>query len=67
MPPAWFREMQKEFLKILPKLYKMFRELDAELAEINPLALTPKGLIAADAKVTIDDDALIPSSGTAAG
>ncbi|MDW7740319.1 MAG: ADP-forming succinate--CoA ligase subunit beta [Bacillota bacterium] len=50
--------LQKEFLKFLPKLYKMFRELDAELAEINPLALTPEGLVAADAKVTIDDDAL---------
>ncbi len=50
--------LQKEFLKLLPKLYKMFRELDAELVEINPLALTPGGLIAADAKVTIDDDAL---------
>jgi len=50
--------LQKEFLKFLPKLYRMFKELDAELAEINPLALTPQGLIAADAKVTIDDDAL---------
>ncbi len=51
-------DLQKEFLKLLPKLYKMFRENDAELAEINPLALTPQGLVAADAKVTIDDDAL---------
>ncbi len=50
--------LQKEFLKLLPKLYKLFREMDAELAEINPLALTPDGLVAADAKVTIDDDAL---------
>jgi succinyl-CoA synthetase beta subunit len=50
--------LQKEFIMLLPKLYRMFRELDAELAEINPLALTPNGLIAADAKVTIDDDAL---------
>lgn len=50
--------LQKEFMKLLPKLYKMFREMDAELAEINPLALTPDGLVAADAKVTIDDDAL---------
>jgi len=50
--------LQKEFIKLLPRLYKMFRELDAELAEINPLALTPDGLVAADAKVTIDDDAL---------
>lgn len=51
-------ELQKEFIKFLPKLYRLFRELDAELAEINPLAVTPDGLIAADAKVTIDDDAL---------
>ncbi len=52
------KDLQKEFMKIMPKLYRLFIELDAELAEINPLALTPKGLIAADAKVTIDDDAL---------
>jgi len=50
--------LQKEFLKLMPKVYKFFREMDAELAEINPLALTPNGLVAADAKVTIDDDAL---------
>jgi succinyl-CoA synthetase beta subunit len=51
-------DLKKEFIKFLPKLYRLFRELDAELAEINPLALTPAGLVAADAKVTIDDDAL---------
>lgn len=51
-------DLKKEFIKFLPKLYRLFRELDAELAEINPLALTPTGLVAADAKVTIDDDAL---------
>ncbi len=51
-------DMSKQMLKLLPKLYSCFRELDAELMEINPLALTPDGLIAADAKVTIDDDAM---------
>ncbi len=51
-------DLKKEFGGFLPKLYRLFRELDAELAEINPLALTAKGLIAADAKVTIDDDSL---------
>ena len=51
-------DLQKEFIKLLPRLYRLFREMDAELAEINPLALTPGGLVAADAKVTIDDDAL---------
>lgn len=43
---------------ILKKLYKMFVELDAELVEINPLVVSDGKLIAADAKVTIDDDAL---------
>jgi len=51
-------ELKKEFASLLPKLYRLFREMDAELTEINPLAVTEKGLIAADAKVTIDDDAL---------
>ncbi len=50
--------LQKELLSFLPKLYQLFRDLDAELVEINPLAVTPQGLVAADAKVTIDDDAL---------
>jgi succinyl-CoA synthetase beta subunit len=46
-----------QFQALLSSLYRMFREIDAELVEINPLALTPRGLIAADAKVTVDDDA----------
>ncbi len=38
---------------------KAFFALDAQMLEINPLALTAKGeLIALDAKVTIDDNAL---------
>ena len=41
------------------RLYNAFREEDAELMEINPLAVTPTGkLVAADAKVIIDDDSL---------
>lgn len=42
---------------ILTRLYRLFTERDAELAEINPLALCGDKLIAADAKVVIDDDA----------
>lgn len=53
--PAW---ESKETEDILKKLYKMFLELDAELVEINPLVVSSDRLIAADAKVTIDDDAL---------
>lgn len=40
------------------KLYRVFTEKDAEIAEINPLVITPKGIFAADAKLIIDDDAL---------
>ena len=44
---------------ILQKLYKLFIESDASLAEINPLVLTAEGnIIAIDAKMTFDDNAL---------
>ena len=44
---------------ILQKLYKLFVENDASLAEINPLVLTPDGEVKAiDAKMTFDDNAL---------
>lgn len=44
---------------VLVKLYRLFIECDATLAEINPLVRTASGdWIAADAKVEIDDDAL---------
>jgi succinyl-CoA synthetase beta subunit len=40
-------------------LYRAFVELDASLVEINPLVVTGAGdLLALDAKVTIDDNAL---------
>ncbi|MGZ7095048.1 MAG: ADP-forming succinate--CoA ligase subunit beta [Methanobacterium sp.] len=40
------------------KLFNLFCKYDATIAEINPLVLTPEGLIAADAKLEIDDDSL---------
>lgn len=51
-------ETARQLADIAVRLYRIFRELDAELAEINPLALTSAGLVAADAKITIDDEAL---------
>jgi succinyl-CoA synthetase beta subunit len=43
----------------LRKLYTVYLEADASLAEINPLAVTQDGrLLAADAKFNIDDNAL---------
>ncbi len=55
MPRAQWRS----FGKILMGLYNCYRASDAELAEINPLAITGDGeLLAVDGKVIIDDNAL---------
>ncbi|TRM87528.1 succinate--CoA ligase, partial [Sulfolobus sp. A20-N-G8] len=44
---------------IINGLYKLFVEYDAELVEINPLALTNDGrLLALDSKVILEDNAL---------
>lgn len=44
---------------LLGKLWGLFTSLDCELVEINPLILTVDGaLVAADAKVAINDDSL---------
>ena len=44
---------------ILLQLYRCFTEGDCDLAEINPLVLTPDGtVLALDAKVGLDDNAL---------
>lgn len=51
-------EEESQVRDILVKLYKMFVELDAELVEINPLVVSQGKVIAADAKVTIDDEAI---------
>lgn len=48
-----------EFTKIARNLAKIFIESDASLVEINPLALTKEGgIIAIDAKIVIDDNAV---------
>ncbi len=52
-------EQVRQAASILQKLYKLFIETDASLAEINPLILTPEGkVIAIDSKVTFDDNAM---------
>ena len=43
---------------ICKKMYTLFMECDANLVEINPLAITDEGLLAIDAKMVIDDKAL---------
>ena len=45
--------------KFIQSLYRLFREQDCSLAEINPLAITADGNpIAIDAKLNLDDNAL---------
>lgn len=45
--------------EVLFNLYRLFQTCDAEVAEINPLVITEAGeVIASDAKVVINDDAL---------
>ena len=47
------------FVKMAVALARIFLDLDASLVEVNPLIVTPKGeLIALDAKVVTDDNAL---------
>ena len=58
---ALFPDVQyhKEATAIFEKLLKFFIDYDCSLAEINPLVIDDKGqLIAADAKVLFDDNAL---------
>ncbi len=50
---------QGQMVQMIKKLVKAYQEADAEMVEINPCAFTPDGkLIAADAKVSIDDNSL---------
>jgi len=43
--------------RLLDSLWNVFQHEDAELVEINPLAVVGDGLVALDAKVIIEDDA----------
>ncbi|MDQ4103899.1 MAG: malate--CoA ligase subunit beta [Actinomycetota bacterium] len=45
--------------RLFRRAYRAFRDLDATMLEINPLAVTSKGgLVALDAKMSFDDNAL---------
>jgi succinyl-CoA synthetase beta subunit len=52
------KEEGKEVAKVISKIYKLFREYDCELVEINPLIIKKDGgIMALDSKVNINDDA----------
>ena len=51
-------EARDQAARLLVKLYNCYVEGDCDLAEINPLILTPEGKVhALDAKVTLDENA----------
>ncbi|MBO4412003.1 MAG: succinate--CoA ligase subunit beta, partial [Lachnospiraceae bacterium] len=53
-------DLRKEFLSILADMTRLFFEKDCSLVEINPLVLTGEGhLLALDAKINFDDNALM--------
>lgn len=60
---AWLRQWPlpapAQLKKIIFQLERVYREMDAELVEVNPLAWTTRrGYVVLDAKITIDDNAL---------
>ena len=52
------QDLWRDLITTAKAIYRIFIEKEAELVEINPLGVTEKGLIALDAKITIDDNAL---------
>ncbi len=53
-------ELRDAAAAFFAKLYDAFRELDASLIEINPLAVTTdRQFVAVDAKMVLDDNALV--------
>ena len=50
---------QKQVTRIMQTLYRMYVDMDAELCEVNPLALLTDGtVVAGDAKVVLNDSAI---------
>jgi succinyl-CoA synthetase beta subunit len=61
------KEISKKIGGMLSSLYRAFLGVDASLAEINPLVVTPAGEVwAIDAKINIDDSGLFRQKDAAA-
>ncbi len=64
VPPA---ETAKALMAVMGRLYDLFLACDCSLAEINPLIITREGkVLAVDAKINIDDNALYRQKALAA-
>ena len=54
---------QKEMLAfIINNVYRTYQDIDAKLCEINPVIITPESVVAADAKIVLDDNGLYRQS-----
>lgn len=51
-------EMMSSLAALIGKLYRVAWDTDAELTEINPVAVTPDGFVALDARLNVDDNSL---------
>lgn len=51
-------DLAKQYAQVLANMWKVFQKHDAELVEINPLAVCDGKIIAADGRLNIDEDAL---------
>ena len=52
------KKLIRQFIWIVKAMFKVFEDFDAELVEVNPLALTDNGFWALDARIIIDDNSL---------
>ncbi len=59
---GWSGELAKKGAHIAQRIAKCFIDTDASLVEINPLVLSENELLALDAKLSIDDNALFRQS-----
>lgn len=50
-------DIAKQVREIIHRLYQVYRSRDAELVEVNPLVISGDRVIAADARLNVDDSA----------
>ena len=55
-------ELLESAKELFLKLWNITKHIEAQLVEINPLVLTPSGLIAVDGKMILDDDSAFRQS-----
>lgn len=52
------KNLKDSLADVISKAYTVYQRNDARLCEINPLIITQEGIVAADAKLVLDDNAL---------